>query len=333
MSGIIVIVLVLGLVVIFLFVTKKPHGFVEFKTGLVLMYLPKMEGEIDMIKLRQDYIDLGANRISKLKIKTDEIRDIKIPTRHGEILGRAYIKNEAREKPLVVFFHGGGWCLGNVNTHKEQCIRVANASGLSVLSVDYSLAPENPFPHAVEECIDAVDWILERSKINFAHHSEVILMGDSAGGNLSIVVTLERLQRKEKIGIMEVVPIYPVTDCYSEKKGSYDDFSKGYYLTKDLMDAFEKCYFTRIEDKKSLLASPIFANDLSGFPDTYMITAGFDPLRDEGEAFAKKLKENGVNVICKRVESAVHGFFALEVFGNKGVRAVNEMGAYLRNKY
>ena len=327
----ILILLIFG--VGYLYIVKKPHGFVEFKTGLVLKFLPEVKGDVDMLELRQQYIDLAADRIKKLKIKTDNVEEINIPTRHGEIRGKAFIQNGVSEKPLIVYFHGGGWCLGNVDTHTEQCTRVAIASGLSVFSIDYSLAPEHPFPRAVEECIDAVEWIYSESNISVGNTSELILMGDSAGGNLAIVVALDRLKRGVSKIIREVVPIYPVTDCYSDKKGSYKDYASGYYLTAPLMSAFEKCYFVNKEDKKSELASPILADDLADFPDTYMITAQFDPLCDEGEGFADKLRVNGVKVICKRVNGAIHGFFAREVFGRKGIVAVNELGHYLRNKY
>lgn len=314
-------------------IVKKPHGFVEFKTGLILKLIPEINGDINLLQVRQDYINLAARGLKRVKIKSDENRDIEIPTRHGNIRSRAFINNNAEQKPLIVFFHGGGWCIGNIDTHTEQCIRISKSSGMSVISIDYSLAPEHPFPHGIEECMDSVDWIIEHSAFTFGDTSRLILMGDSAGGNISIVTALDRLKKNTISPIVEVVPIYPVTDCYSEKQGSFIKFNRGHQLTGDLMKAFENAYFENDSDRKSYLASPLLVDDLSGFPDTYLLTAEFDPLKDEGQAFAEKLEASGVKVQYQDIKGVIHGFFGQQVFGKKGVKAANDVGQYLRAKY
>lgn len=326
-------VIVVILVALYYSIVKKPHGFVEFRTGLVLKMLPEIKGEVDLVKLRKDFSDLALSSLKKLKISPDTISNVSMATRHGNIDARAFVMHEGKEKPLIVFFHGGGWCIGSLDTHHEQCTRIALNSGMSVLSIDYSLAPEYPFPRAVEECVDTVEWILDAKATPFADHSRLILMGDSAGGNLSIVVAMEMIKKGKGSHIFEVVPIYPATDCYSEKSGSYTRYDSGYFLTKQLMTAFEKGYFKNGGDQKDAYASPLLVDDLSEFLDTYLITAEFDPLCDEGEAFAKKLESQGRNVTLKRYDGAIHGFFGRASFGRKGLRAVRELGNYLKNKY
>ncbi|MDG2448063.1 MAG: alpha/beta hydrolase [Saprospiraceae bacterium] len=313
-------------------IIKKPHGFVEFKTGLVLKFTPEFKAGSNLINLRNAYDDISIKEVRKRKLTANN-EQISIPTRHGDVKSEAFKVADAENRPLIVFIHGGGWCIGSIDSHREQCIRVSQSSGLSVLSLEYSLAPEYPYPHALEECQDAVEWILNNKEFQFCDSSRIILMGDSAGGNLSIAVTYDRLKKDGAKGIVEVVPIYPATDCHSEKGGSFTDFEKGYYLTKILMDTFNEGYFKNGGDTTSPMVSPLLHDDFEGFPDTYLITAGYDPLRDEGEAFAEKLKNKGANVFVKRYEGAVHGFFALALFGKKGLTAAKEMGEYLRKKY
>jgi acetyl esterase len=321
-----------GLATAYYSLVKKPHGFVEFRTGLVLKFSPEFKKGSSLIKLRNVYDDISIKEVKKRKL-TAHSEEIMIPTRHGEIRSMAFKREGGEEKPLIVFIHGGGWCIGSIASHTEQCIRVSESSGMSILSLEYSLAPEFPYPQAVEECQDAVNWMINNEFLTFCDSSRIILMGDSAGGNLSITTAYHRLKKDGAKGIVEVVPIYPATDCFSQKGGSFTDFGEGYYLTKILMDAFNEGYFKNGGDASSPYASPLLHDDFEGFPDTYLITAGYDPLRDEGEAFAKKLKNKNVNVFMKRYEGAVHGFFGLALFGNKGLVAVKEMGDYLKNKY
>ena len=321
-----------GIATVYYSIVKKPHGYVEFKTGLVLKFAPEFKKGSSLLKLRKAYDDISEKEIKKQKLKANT-REYMIPTRHGDIKSMLFMNKTGPNKPLIVFIHGGGWCIGSIISHTEQCIRVSDATGMSVLSLEYSLAPECPYPHAVEECKDAVEWIMNSKEGFEGDNQRIILMGDSAGGNLSIVMAYDRLKKDGAQGIVEVVPIYPVTDCHSEKGGSYTRYAKGYYLTKILMDAFDEGYFNNGGDKSDPMASPALVENLKGFPDTYLLTAEFDPLRDEGEAFAKKLEENGVNVTLKRYDGAIHGFFGMALFGRKGIQAVTDLGSYLQKKY
>ena len=330
-------ILIIGLIAILItggysWIVQKPHGYVEFKTGLLLKLLPEIKGEVDLIRLRKEYEKLSTSTILGRRPVMKNTELLTIPTRHGSVSTRAYKHPNGKNAPLIIFFHGGGWCIGSIDTHDEECTRLSLASEYSVLSIDYSLAPEHRFPRAVEECIDATEWVLTQSELDFARTDKVVLIGDSAGGNLSIVVAYQLILDNMKDRIAQVVPIYPVTDCYSDKGGSYKDYDNGYQLTKNLMNAFEKGYFDNKEDQKSPHASPALIDNLPIFPDTWLISAEFDPLRDEGEAFAERLKSIGTNVTVKRYDGAIHGFFGRSAYGKKGILALKELAAYLKQQ-
>ena len=321
------------LVIAYLSIVRKKHGYVEFRTGLLLKLLPELKGSIDLLKLRRDYKQMALKRVGKLKIKTDRTIELRVPTRHGDVKARAFISNGSEEKPLIVFFHGGGFCIGDIDTHTEQCTRIALESGMSVISIDYSLSPEYAYPRALEECSDCALWICEKTDFDFGDQSRLVLMGDSAGGWLSIMTALRMKKEGLISNICEVVPVYPVTDYASEKTGSFVMYNTGYFLTGKLMDSFDKAYMSNLDLEARKIASPLLVQDLSDFPDTYLITADFDPLRDEGEAFARKLKSQGVNVTSKRYKGTIHEFFGISLFGRRGIKAVEDLGHYLKHKY
>ena len=311
---------------------NKPHGKVEFKTGLVLRMIPNTEGNVDLMKLRKEYDRMGRMGSRRLKGKVEE-RNIMIPTRHGDVSTMAFISKDGADRPLILYFHAGGWCIGSIDSHRESCIRTCLASGMSVLAVDYSLGPEHSYPQPVEESIDVLEWVLSKAEFDFANSKEIILMGESAGGNMSIVLAHDRLKKDGAKNILEVIPIYAVTDCSEDKMGSFKDFESGYYLTKDTIDAFEAAYVKGEVDRESPWLSPLLQDDLKGFPDTYVITAEFDPLRDEGEAFGKKLQELGSKATIKRYDRTIHDFYGRAMFGKQGLKAVNELAEYLKKKY
>jgi len=159
-------------------------------------------------------------------------------------------------------------------------------------------------------------------------------MGESAGAHMSIVLALDQMNKGTADRILQVVAAYPpVSVIRDEKKGSFIDFEKGYILTKELMEKFDDSYFQDSNvDKRDPMVSPIENNDYKGYPDTYIITAQYDPLRDEGEAFGAKLKAHGVNTVVKRYDLAVHDFYGKAIFGKQGLQAVDELAEYLKGK-
>jgi acetyl esterase len=208
--------------------------------------------------------------------------------------------------PALVFFHGGGWTIGDLDTHDVVCRQLALGARCAVFSVDYRLAPEHPFPAAVEDCFSATRFIFDHAEKIRIDPDRIAVGGDSAGGNLAAVVS--------QLAVAEGGPVpaftwslYPVTDL-SVKRDSYRLFSEGYVLTEEQMDWYRTHY---LQDEHAALdprASPLLADDLAGLPPAYVATAGFDPLRDEGEEYARRLRDAGVPVTLRRHAGLVHGF-------------------------
>jgi acetyl esterase len=205
------------------------------------------------------------------------------------------------DAPLVVYYHGGGWVIGSIATHDRSCRWLAYLAGVRVVSVDYRLAPEHPFPAAVEDAVAAYAYIA--SHPHEFHATRVAVAGDSAGGNLAAVVALTV---RDPAPAMQVL-IYPAIDLAFDRP-SVDIYARGYGLTKLNMEWYKDHYIPHHDKRRDPRASPIYADDLSGLPPAYIATAVADPLRDEGEAYAEKLREAGVPVNLQRFPH-IHGFF------------------------
>jgi acetyl esterase len=238
-----------------------------------------------------------------------EVEDRTISANGGDIPVRIYRPDNSREpKPVLVWFHGGGWVIGTLDGADFGCRIMTNASGCVVVSVDYRLAPEHKFPTAADDCYAVTKWVADNAAELNVDASRLAVGGDSAGGNLAAVVALmARDSGGPEIKFQAL--IYPVTD-FSFGTKSYADNANGYLLTKDSMVWFWNHYLSNEGDGGSFKASPIRASDLSGLPPAIVITAEFDPLRDEGEAYAERLKNAGVAVEAKRYDGEIHGFFA-----------------------
>ena len=205
---------------------------------------------------------------------------------------------------LIVFFHGGGWVIGNLDSHDGLCRQLATAAHAVVVSVDYRRAPESPFPAAVEDCLDALVWACGR-RAEWQVNGAVCVAGDSAGGNLAAVVAL-RARDNNLVRIDYQVLLYPVTDCDLET-ASYRQFADGFGLTRDSMRWFWRQYLGD-HDWTDPEASPLRAETLAGLPPACVVTAEYDPLRDEGEAYADRLTAAGVRVSRDCVKGVLHGF-------------------------
>lgn len=230
-----------------------------------------------------------------------EIRDIQA----GSIPCRLYRPSANTDLGLLVFFHGGGWVIGDLNSHDGVCRSLANKSGHAVLSVDYRLAPEHKFPAAFNDCAAALKWAFEHAKALGIDNSRMAVGGDSAGGNLAAAVALA-----EVVPLKFQMLIYPAVDMRMESP-SISENANAPILTKAVMAWFVAHYINGDADKANISASPMLASDeqLKKMPPTIVITAQFDPLRDEGEAYGKRLVENGVSTTITRYNGAFHGFF------------------------
>lgn len=235
------------------------------------------------------------------------IQDLTIPGAAGPIGARLYApEHSAARLPLLVYLHGGGWVVCDLDTHDNACRFLAREADVLVLSVDYRLAPEHRFPAAVEDALAAFRFGVEHASDLGADPQAVAIGGDSAGGNLAAVASHMTVSDGGPVPAF-TLNLYPVTDL-SVKRDSYRLFGEDFLLTEAQMDWYRAHY---LPDEAAALdprASPLLADDLSGLPPTYIATAGFDPLRDEGEEYARRLREAGVPVALKRHPGLIHGF-------------------------
>jgi acetyl esterase len=208
--------------------------------------------------------------------------------------------------PLLVYYHGGGWVIGDLDTHDGVCRFLAAAAGVMVLSLDYRLAPEHPFPAAVDDSLAGFEWAAANASELGADPARIAVGGDSAGGNLAAVVSLLARDAGGPMPAMQLL-IYPVTDAVGGQR-SRELFAKGFLLTRGDMDTFEAHYLPPGTDPRDPRISVLHAADLSGLPPAYLATAGFDPLRDEGEAYALRMREAGVPVALRRHPGLIHSF-------------------------
>ncbi len=213
--------------------------------------------------------------------------------------------------PVLVWFHGGGFVIGDLETAHSQCCALANEARVAVVSVDYRLAPEHPFPAAVDDAFDAVAWVADHAAELHVDAGRVAVGGDSAGGNLAAVVS-QMAKAAGGPSIAFQLLVYPVTDL-AMRHPSHAENGEGYFLTHDMMVWFTHQYLGG-RDISNPRVSPLLAADLSGLPPALVITAEFDPLRDEGEEYAAKLAQAGGTVEQVRYDGEIHGFFDLDSF-------------------
>jgi acetyl esterase len=256
------------------------------------------------------------------------VEDRTIPGPAQPIPIRVYWPATGKNLPALVYYHGGGWVIGNLDGVDRTCRALANASGCVLISADYRLAPEHKFPAAVEDADAALRYVAGHANEFDIDPNRIAVAGDSAGGNLAAVVSLMARDRGgPKIAFQLLV--YPVTD-YDDDRPSLHEFAQGYFLTDTMMDYFWGHYLARPEDGSHPHASPIKARSLAGLPPAMVITAECDPIRDQGEAYAQRLRESGVPVSTKRYEGAIHVFFNLAGVVDAGRQSIEDGGAALR---
>jgi acetyl esterase len=257
------------------------------------------------------------------------VEAVAIPGPAGTIDARLYSPTASSEpSPLLVYFHGGGWVIGGLETHDDPCRFLATHSGARVLSVDYRLAPEDPFPAATEDALAAYDWAAANAERLGADPGRIGVGGDSAGANLAAAVCLMARDGGVPLPSMQLL-IYPVTETAGTAP-SRRTFSEGFLLTRADMDWFEGHYLPPGVDRDDPRVAVLNAPDLSGLPPAYVATAGFDPLRDEGEAYAQRMREAGVRVALRRHPGLVHTFLNLTAICPTARAAMLEAAGALR---
>jgi len=260
------------------------------------------------------------------------VEPLSIPSPPGSIPARIYTPKKIRQAgglaPGLVFFHGGGWVIGDLDTHDVVCRKVADEGELIVISVDYRRAPEHKFPAAVDDAITATKWVADHSRQLGVDASRLMVGGDSAGGNLAAVVALAARDGKG-LAIAGQVLIYPATD-FAMTHASHREPETSILLTHSVIRWFCDHYLTGAADVHDWRASPAHASTLTGLPSAYVLTAGADPLRDEGDEYARSLKQAGVPVTYRHFPGQFHGFFTMGKLLQQANVAVGEIGAWLK---
>ncbi|GAB2863903.1 alpha/beta hydrolase [Actinoallomurus bryophytorum] len=255
------------------------------------------QSALDTIPLTGEVTELAA------------VEDQKVKTENGLVPVRIYRPSLAGGLPVTAFFHGGGWIIGDLDTHDRVARDLAAFSGAVVVAVDYRRAPEDPFPAAYDDCLGVIRRLLEDGAGLDVDRTRVAVAGDSAGGNLAAVACQQL--RGVGSGIVHQVLVFPVTDATAVgETASYREFGEGHFITTRDMAHFVRCY-SGDTDPADVRISPLRAADLSGLPPATVLTAECDPLRDEGEAYASRLEQAGVEVTTRRFDGQVHPFILL----------------------
>ncbi|MFT4067810.1 alpha/beta hydrolase [Paraburkholderia sp.] len=279
-----------------------------------LEYAPPMETlSVDALRKALAYPPLDR------RTAVGEIVDFDLPLEGRVLAARLYRPQVTQSDGVTVFFHGGGFVIGNLDTHDHVCRDLCAGSGAAVIAVDYRLAPEHRFPAAVDDCFDAVHWIARHARSLSLDPSRIVVAGDSTGGNLAAVTAL-RIREEGGPSLRAQVLVYPVTNYHTPPTRSYIENQSGYPLTRAAMIRFWNDYVANERDAIHPHACPLRARSLAGLPRALVVTAGFDPLRDEGEAYANRLFDAGVPVTLWHYDHMVHGFFRM----GPACTAVNE---------
>ena len=265
-----------------------------------------------------------------------EVRDLQATGPHGPIPLRLYrpmtaagtLASSAKALPVLVYFHGGGWVIGDLDTHDTLCRELANASGAAVVAVDYRMGPEHRFPAAVDDCLAATHWVQTNAAEFGLDGARLAVGGDSAGGNLAAVVAIAARDAGDLPLAFQLL-IYPATDM-RRSAPSHTTNGEGYLLTRDTITYFHDHYITDLSHDLDWRASPLLHADLAKLPPALVLTAGYDPLRDEGLAYAEALTQAGNRASYVCFERQIHGFITMGRVLDEANAAVAMCAAELR---
>jgi len=268
-------------------------------------------------------------RMTGAAIEVEAVTDRELPGPAGPIPVRVYRPATAERPGVLVWYHGGGFVIGDLETTDPTARQLAVEAGCVVVSVDYRLAPEHPFPAAADDATAALAWVAAHAEELGGDPSRLAVGGDSAGGNLAAIAAL--WARDQGIGLRHQLLVYPVTDLTASYPSRVTN-GEGYFLTRDAMEWFEGCYLAG-HDATDPLASPLHAASLAGVAPAHVLTAGFDPLRDEGQAYAEGLAAAGIEVDDDRYPTMIHGFFGMGALSPVAGEAVSRAAANLASAF
>jgi len=312
--------------------TFTPHGRLDVEMAVLLKLMPKLPrpGSVPAAQLRQRIRD-AARRFKGRPVPILHVEDRSIPGPAGIIPVRVYRPSDESKLPIVVYYHGGGFTWGDLDTHDNLCRKLSNRSGAIVVSVAYRLAPEHPFPAAVEDSYAALEWVAQNGAEISGDPGRIAVAGDSAGGNLAAVTAMKSRELEGPKIALQVL-FYPGTNMADLHTKSMEEFGEGYFFTRAQIQFNTRQYVPAEADRSLPYASPLLAPDQRGLPPALIITAAFDPLRDSQEAFAQKLVDAGVATRRSRYDGVVHGFLSFP-FVRKADRAIDESAAALREAF
>ena len=272
---------------------------------------------------------MDARGVAPDPVPLAHTEDLTFPGPQTRLRARLYAANSRPNQPGIVYFHGGGWVVGDIESHDASCRVLAHRARCSVVSVEYRLAPEHPFPAAVLDADAAFRWVVEHAVELGLDPSRIGVAGDSAGGNLAAVVCLRARDAGTPVPAIAVL-IYPGTDM-TMSRPSQRTFERGFFLERPQIEWYRGHYVKDPDDWTNPDASPIFARNVAGLPRTLLVTAGFDPLRDEGRDYAKRLEDAGVAVTYCCYDQLLHGFKTMAGASRAAAAASDEIADYVRN--
>jgi acetyl esterase len=328
LAAVVVLILILGYSW-----SRTEHGILDYKAAIALRLRRAFTGEpvLTATRLREDAI-ARARTLQGRPVDVARIEEMRIPGPGGEIPIRVYWPKQGGPLPVLVFYHGGGWVIGSPDTNDNMSRMLANKASAVVVSVDYRLAPEHPFPAALKDCYAALEWVSRHPERLNADRSRIAVGGGSAGGNLAAAVAL---MARDKAGprLVHQVLIYPATNLLDLTTASHRDFADGYGLTRAHVEFFRDAYVPEVADRKNPYASPLLAASLEDLPPAIVITAGFDVLRDEGIAYAERLEAAGVPAVSAHYPHMIHGFVAMDRVFGEAEDAIDAAAAALRESF
>lgn len=314
--------------------TETGHGklntYVALNLQLNKLLSPKPLNS-SSIKETRKYLDSQSNK-SDTTIPFSNIKNTVINTNSYKIPVRIYTPEVKGKLPVIIYSHGGFWIAGSVDTHDSICRKLSKNTNAIVISVNYRLAPENPFPAAVNDIYSVLQWTYKNSESINGDKKHIAIAGDSSGGNLSAAVSLMARDKNGPPITCEVL-IYPPTNIYKLNSKSWSYFSKSINLSAQDMQKYISLYVPREKDRKNPYASPLLAKNFSKLPDTLMIVAQIDPLHDEDIAYANKLKAAGTKVKVNEYDGVPHGFITMGKITNKSPEALNDIYSYIIKEF
>ncbi|MBU3915509.1 alpha/beta hydrolase [bacterium] len=330
--SVVAVLVIVGLVMVNSW-KQTEHGSLDTNAAVLLKYIEF--SKIDLFSEGKTPAQIreisakGRGLSGGKQVPVQQVRDTTFPGPAGPVPIRIYTPQQHPKLPIILFYHGGGWVIGDLDSHDNLCRALSVKLPGIVVSVDYRLAPEHAFPAAVNDAYAALLWVSQHAASINGDASKIIVAGDSAGGNLAAVVSL---MSREKNGpdIAAQVLMYPATNLAEMTTVSYKNFGDGHYLTHRYMKKFRSLYLPQAKDWRNMYASPLLASNHENLPPAIVLTAEFDVLRDEGEAYARKLKNAGVPTTQNRYKGMIHGFVNMAGLFSQSEKATDDIVTFIK---